>query len=202
MFCESLISVSRTSCTTLRKTQDRLSDDVMLGLRLREGLDLNALARKYGSLAAETVKAGAAEGLRRGWVELVVENEKEEASPHVLVDGDQHLGGERAVEGSIRGSGGDSAGGDTDSARGVGVMERALTVDVDDDCGRGVVTGGTGGGYGVGRVTRLRLSDPDGFLFSNSVISSVFCKLDQLHASGGGQNRSNTPPAAAVAAEL
>lgn len=184
----------------------------MLGLRLREGLDLDALALKYGPLAAETVEAGAAEGLRRGWVELVVESDQEKASTNMVVKGGQHDEGKRAVERSIRGprsdrvyrggerTMGDFIGGNVDGSKGEGLIEGALTTDVDTDHERGVVAGGAGGGVTVGRVKRLRLSDPDGFLFSNSVISSVFCKLDQLHASGRRQSRSSAPPAAAVAA--
>lgn len=141
----------------------------MLGFRLKEGLDLEVVASNYGQTAVRRVEEGVAEGLMRGWVI-------------------------RDLNGS-NGGGGSSG---TNGTSGVGVVDH--TVDIfgtrsgadwrDDNSSRhasieagsgveirtpqGVVSGGSPSG-GLGR---LRLSDPDGFLFSNSVISSVFCELD------------------------
>lgn len=92
----------------------------MLGFRLREGLDLDALAASYGDLAVRRVEAGVAEGLHRGWVVREVGNER----------GGKISGITGSTAPAVRGS--------------------------------------------------LRLSDPDGFLFSNSVISSVFCELQDF----------------------
>lgn len=118
-------------------TQDDLLDDVMLGFRLKEGLDLEALSAKYGATAANTVEAGAAEGLRRGWV-VVEDPSQPNRTIGIIADGTQS---------------GDGGGGEVSRSN-----KRF-----------------------VGR--RLRLSDPDGFLFSNSVISSVFSELERLNRS-------------------
>ncbi|CAM9264081.1 unnamed protein product, partial [Hapterophycus canaliculatus] len=48
--------------------RDALLDDVMLGFRLKEGLDLRVVAEKYGHAAVRRVEKGVAEGLERGWV--------------------------------------------------------------------------------------------------------------------------------------
>lgn len=96
----------------------------MLGFRLREGVDLDALAVTYGDLVVRGIEAGVAEGLERGWV---VRDAFDSASV-------------------------------TSEGRRREHMSRLV--------GRG----------------SLRLSDPDGFLFSNSVISSVFCELQSLGA--------------------
>lgn len=112
----------------------------MLGFRLKEGLDLEALSVKYGALAADTVEAGTAEGLSHGWVVI------EESSEAVTIDSRDVDGGT-----SARGGGGDG--------------------------GEAIETGDRFAGR------RLRLSDPDGFLFSNSVISSVFSELERLNRS-------------------
>lgn len=109
----------------------------MLGFRLREGLDLDAIASKHGNQAALAVEDGSAEGLRLGWV---LREGMEEANYGLFY-------GERARTS-------DSHFGDSRHNQARSVSE----------------------GY---RRGRLRLSDPEGFLFSNSVISSVFCELDK-----------------------
>lgn len=157
----------------------------MLGLRLKEGLDLDVVASNYGQTAVHRVEEGVAEGLRRGWVVR-----------------DQN------------GSNGGGGGGDTNGTGGVDVVDQGVDVfrvrsgtegvsqansvgaancgvDCRDDdssghagiearSGGGIETaqGVLGGASPSGGLGRLRLSDPDGFLFSNSVISSVFCELD------------------------
>ena len=108
----------------------------MLGFRLREGLDLDALASEYGTRAAKMVKEGCKEGVRQGWV---LQDDIDETSVTLNASGRR-----RFVTGT------DGAGG-----------ERSMRC----------------------RRRTLRLSDPEGFLFSNSVISSVFCKLDEWQAS-------------------
>lgn len=115
--------------------KDALFDDVMLGFRLKEGLDLDALASRYGTRAARNVEEGAAEGIDRGWV--LRDHEDGGAAGRVSAS---------ARKISFEGGGG----GDSEGLSPEGLMK-----------------------WG-----RLRLSDPDGFLFSNSVISSVFCELD------------------------
>lgn len=134
----------------------------MLGFRLKEGLDLDALALKYGDLAADTVRAGAAEGLQRGWVVEFLANETS------------------ATVNMKRGAGSDcDANSRRDPVRHESSGGRIKTVAVGSEVGRG--GSGRGPGSEPGReVRRLRLSDPDGFLFSNSVISSVFCALEEL----------------------
>lgn len=109
----------------------------MLGFRLREGLDLDAIASKHGNRAALAVEDGSAEGLRLGWVL----REGMEEAHYSLSHGDG--------AGRIGSCFGDSR------------HNQAQSVS------------------GASRRGRLRLSDPEGFLFSNSVISSVFCELDK-----------------------
>lgn len=106
----------------------------MLGFRLREGLDLDAIASKHGNRVALAVQDGSAEGLRLGWVL----REGMEKDNYGLFHG------ERARRTGSR-------------------FGDSRHNQVSEGCRRG----------------RLRLSDPEGFLFSNSVISSVFCELDK-----------------------
>ena len=114
----------------------------MLGFRLREGLDLEVVASRYGRTAVRRVEEGVAEGLQRGWV-------IRELKPSGCGGG-----GKNDMDvGDVRGESEE----EQDSRR---KPQRA-------------VLGGRSEGLGT-----LRLSDPDGFLFSNSVISSVFCELD------------------------
>eukprot|EP00752_Nemacystus_decipiens_P017486 g15677.t1 len=51
------------------RERDALLDDVMLGFRLKEGLDLEVVASNYGHTAVRRVEEGVAEGLRRGWLD-------------------------------------------------------------------------------------------------------------------------------------
>ncbi|CBJ30711.1 coproporphyrinogen III oxidase [Ectocarpus siliculosus] len=173
---------SRPSREALER--DALLDDVMLGFRLKEGLDLRVVASKYGHSAARRVEEGATEGMRQGWV-------VRDTAARGSRGGDAGAGGEKGgrnvgrvdddfVYDGGRGSsstlGAGSAAGDvgdhgrTSPGRGFpddrsgGQEDRRAEVASD---------GGPRGEWGT-----LRLSDPDGFLFSNSVISSVFCELD------------------------
>lgn len=121
----------------------------MLGFRLKEGLNLEAVASRYGRTAVRRIEEGIAEGLTRGWV------------IH-----EQRSSGSRGGGGGVGGIGGDSG------SRGDCRTEHAGAVGGGED-EKGQNSGGGGEGLGT-----LRLADPDGFLFSNSVISSVFCELD------------------------
>lgn len=135
----------------------------MLGFRLKEGLDLEVVASHYGHTAVRRVEEGVAEGLRRGWVirEQINSNGSDGS------DGGGG-GGERGGSGSgTNGTGGVGVGEDAD-----GFDTRSGTEGVTE------TTKVESGGSPRGGLGRLRLSDPDGFLFSNSVISSVFCELD------------------------
>lgn len=157
--------------TMLRPWQDALLDDVMLGFRLKEGLDLEAVATKYGCNAVRRIEEGVAEGLRHGWV---VHEQYDGVGVGVGVSdggGDISAGGRASNGGSESVSNARSAGSST-----------AARVEVGGGSGGGSegrralrVESGRGASGGLGR---LRLSDPEGFLFSNSVISSVFCELD------------------------
>ncbi|CAM9602863.1 unnamed protein product [Ectocarpus sp. 4 AP-2014] len=173
---------SRPSREALER--DALLDDVMLGFRLKEGLNLQVVASKYGHSAARRVEEGATEGLRLGWVvrdaaargscggDAVAGVEKGDRNVG-RVDDFVHDGGRGSSsstlgEGSAAGNVGDH--GRTSPGRGLpddgggGHEDRTAQV---------ASNRGPRGEWGI-----LRLSDPDGFLFSNSVISSVFCELD------------------------
>lgn len=161
----------------------------MLGFRLKEGLDLEVVALTYGQTAVRRIEEGVAEGLRRGWV--IRDQHGSDVSDGRSGDGgtddtgsdgvvDQGVG----IVGTRRGTEGVSQANSDDGTncgvdwRGNGSSGRAGV-----EAGGGgkietVVEGVVGGGTPAGGLGRLRLSDPDGFLFSNSVISSVFCKLD------------------------
>lgn len=146
----------------------------MLGFRLKEGLDLEAVASRYGRTAVRLIEEGIAEGLARGWV---IHERKRSGSSGGGV------GGGEGSDMDVGGIGGDGSRGGTGRAEagGGGEEEKVQDGDGDGDGGgrRGrrrppsSVSGSRGEGLGT-----LRLSDPDGFLFSNSVISSVFCELD------------------------
>lgn len=157
----------------------------MLGFRLKEGLDLQVVASKYGHSAARRVEEGAAEGLRHGWV-------VRDTAARGSHGGNVGAGGEKAgrkvgrVDDDVVHDGGR---GSSSSTLGAG----SAAGDVGDH-GRTSPGGALADDRSVGREDRtaevasnsgsrdewgtLRLSDPDGFLFSNSVISSIFCKLD------------------------
>ena len=89
-------------------------DEIMVGLRLREGIDMQALEERRGNEWTHKVLAGAKPALTSGWMSL---------SPVGSVD-----------------------------AAGVAMKSPQ-------------------------RQTRLRLTDPDGFLHSNAVISDIFAAL-------------------------
>lgn len=182
----------------------------MLGFRLSEGIDLDELAVKYGSSAAEKVETGAAEGLRCGWVELAIEPAAAAATAaevvgavHMKPRGSHAVSSNNNIIRTLRSSRGSGGRGEMESVEGLsssGVGSGASR-DGDEGVGEEIQRSGlprgtteVGGGEtgsevegGAGsRITgrrKLRLSDPDGFLFSNSVISSVFCELDKLKAS-------------------
>lgn len=159
---------------------------VMLGFRLREGLDLDAIASEYGARAASTIAKGAEEGIRRGWVVLQDENGSDggdgvdrSSSPCMNAGVDGHDCAVKGVESTIN-----STINSTEMRNGI----------------HKVPVEGSGSGRGssegesietslgsLNRRGRLRLSDPDGFLFSNSVISSVFCELDGWKRSSGSE---------------
>lgn len=129
-------------------------DDVMLGFRLKEGLDLDTVASKYGERAARVVEIGASEGLHCGWVF------------------------HEDRDGGVRMSGGD----DAVRNRGFSTVDSSIGLDVFGKRVDGIDVRETkeerrSDTSSSGRGT-LRLSDPEGFLFSNSVISSIFCELD------------------------
>ncbi|CAN0180841.1 unnamed protein product [Ectocarpus sp. 13 AM-2016] len=167
------------------RERDALLDDVMLGFRLKEGLDLRVVASKYGHSAARRVEEGATEGLRRGWVvrdaaargirggDAVAGGEKGDRNvgrvdDDFVYDGGRGSSSSTLDAGSVAGNVGDH--GRTSPGRGLaddrGGGHEDRTADVASNSG-------PRGEWGT-----LRLSDPDGFLFSNSVISSVFCELD------------------------
>ncbi|CAM9542296.1 unnamed protein product [Scytosiphon promiscuus] len=200
--------------------RDALLDDVMLGFRLKEGLDLQVVAENYGPAAVRRVEEGVAEGLQRGWV--IRER------PTGISAGAGVVGGGSDVV-VVAGGGGEKVGNKRSDQERRGGRVRVDAVETPENCSKGVAgattlddvgnpgrssgiaeganvgaddEGAAGNGKeelgaaaaaaagaksanssGVG-LGRLRLSDPDGFLFSNSVISSVFCELD-----GWGRNR-------------
>lgn len=156
----------------------------MLGFRLKEGLDLRVVASKYGHSAARRVEEGATEGLRLGWV-------VRDTAARGSHGGDAGAGGEKGSRNVGRADDdfGYDGGRGSSSTLGAG----SAAGDVGD---HGRISPGRGlpddrGGVREDRTAEvasssgprgewatLRLSDPDGFLFSNSVISSVFCELD------------------------
>lgn len=156
--------------------QDALLDDVMLGFRLKEGLDLEVVASNYGQTAVRRVEEGVAEGLRRGWV-IRDENGRKRSGGSAKVGQGVDVSGTRS--GTNCASQASSVGGNDGAVDGhdIGSSGRAGVEAAGgggEEATQGILSGGTPSG-GLGR---LRLSDPDGFLFSNSVISSVFCELD------------------------
>ncbi|CAI5495674.1 unnamed protein product [Closterium sp. Naga37s-1] len=146
--------------------EEELLDTVMLGLRLGEGLGMPELAGRFGGEAAVAVGKALLKFVEAGLVEIV----------QVLSDGRMEVVGRekkylRALEQQW----------DVMAARekgGVGI--------VGDGVKGGVVEGptarrGSEGGEGAGGRQhvrwpdlRMRLTDPEGFLVSNDVISSVF----------------------------
>lgn len=163
--------------------QDALLDDVMLGFRLKEGLDLDVVASNYGQTAVRRIEEGVAEGLRRGWV--IRDRNGSNSSDGGGTSGTGGVG----VVGQVADALGTRSG--TEGVSKANSVGADCVVDWRDDDSSGRAGGEAGGGgeietaQGVvsggspsGGLGRLRLSDPDGFLFSNSVISSVFCELD------------------------
>lgn len=168
----------------------------MLGFRLKEGLDLEVVASSYGQAAVRRVEQGVAEGLRRGWV-----IRDRNGSSNGDGDGDGSGGGGSGGRGtSVAGGVGvaDKCVDFLDARGSAECVSQANSVggadcgaawrDEDSSSNGGIAAGdggereamqgvGSGGSPGSG-LGSLRLSDPEGFLFSNAVISSVFCELD------------------------
>ena len=184
--------------------QDALLDDVMLGFRLKEGLDLDTLADKYGHDAASRVEEGAKEGLTRGWVL----HDGKDACRGGVAGG--HDGGRSSSDRSnskplksgtntVNSSGSEITSSSYSRSVSAGVGVAVVGGDVEVGTGEeSVASGANGGGSrqqgegdgeGKGSRGRLHLSDPDGFLFSNSVISSVFCELDEWQSGKDRRSR-------------
>ena len=184
--------------------QDALLDDVMLGFRLKEGLDLDTLADKYGHDAASRVEEGAKEGLTRGWVL----HDGKDACRGGVAGG--HDGGRSSSDRSnskplksgtntVNSNGSEITSSSYSRSVSAGVGVAVVGGDVEVGTGEeSVASGANGGGSrqqgegdgeGKGSRGRLHLSDPDGFLFSNSVISSVFCELDEWQSGKDRRSR-------------
>lgn len=163
----------------------------MLGFRLKEGLDLEVVASKYGQTAVRRVEEGVAEGLRRGWVvrDQNGSNGGDGGSGGCIDSGTNDTSGVGVVHQDVDAFGTRSGTEGVSLASSVGGTDCGDSWRDDGSSGHaGIDSGGggetettkgvTSGGGPRGGLGRLRLSDPDGFLFSNSVISSVFCELD------------------------
>ncbi|CAN0408491.1 unnamed protein product, partial [Ectocarpus fasciculatus] len=122
--------------------RDALLDDVMLGFRLKEGLDLRVVASKYGHSAARRVEEGASEGLRLGWV-------VRDTAARGSHGGDVGAGGEKGGRKAGRvdvddGAVCDGARGSS-STLGAGSASGAVGDDGRSSTGRGLSDGGSGG---------------------------------------------------------
>eukprot|EP00903_Cladosiphon_okamuranus_P015355 g14181.t1 len=170
------------------RERDALLDDVMLGFRLKEGLDLDFVASTYGQTAVRRVEQGVAEALRRGWV-IRDQNCSNVGSEDGGGSGTDGIGNDGVVHQDVDVFGTRSGTEGMREASSVGGTKCDVDWRSNGSLGRPGVEAGSdgrietiegvvGGGPPAGGLGRLRLSDPDGFLFSNSVISSVFCELD------------------------
>ena len=128
---------------------DQLLDTVMLRLRLADGLDLAAIAERHGTVAADRIMAALSPHLDSGLMSAVARRMRPSG---VSESADREMWQRRAA-----GSAGEPwLAGLEDDMQGTG----------DNDRGRRQPA-----------LPSLRLTDPDGFLVSNGIISDVFAAL-------------------------
>jgi hypothetical protein len=133
----------------------------MLSLRTADGLDLAALGREFGP-EAPVVLAPVLEGHEaRGLVELTRSGGSDSGSG----GGGGGGGGGSGTASSSRDGGGGSRGGGGGSRDGGGGRSAEAA---------GPAAAGAAGAAGAGTIVRARLTDPEGFLLSNAVISDLF----------------------------
>ena len=127
-------------------------DVIMMRLRTAEGLDLREFERSYGSSSARAVASALAPHWREGLVQLC------DSSPSSSRgSSDSRNASAQQQESASSGALGGSRNGNSEQRRTEGVWE-----------------GATEESLGCARV---RLTDPEGFLVSNDVISDVFAVL-------------------------
>jgi hypothetical protein len=132
-------------------------DTLMLRLRTADGLDLAQLRARFGAQALATVLRALAPHQRRGTV-LALDGRGRACSL-----------AEAALE---------------SAAQGAHAAEAAVRpAEGADEAGPGR---GSGAGAAAG-CARVRLSDPEGFLLSNDIISDVFAAFDVTSGSDEGR---------------
>ncbi len=132
-----------------QSVSDQLLDTVMLRLRLADGLDLAAIAEQHGTVAANRILAALEPRLDSGLVS-VAEGQQRPSGPLESADREMWQGRAASTAGEPRLSGSE---------------ERVQG------------TGHHGNGRRQSVWPCLRLTDPDGFLVSNDIISDVFAAL-------------------------
>ncbi len=138
---------------------EQLLDHVMLRLRLSDGLDLAHVAARFGAAAAAAIAAALAPHVKAGLAEVVVGSAGQApALFDVSMPVAQHVG----LADALAGFGGASSAPRT--------KRRSAAQHAGDRDASGI-------GEGLhGRV--VRLTDPEGFLVSNDIISDVFVSLE------------------------
>ena len=133
-----------------------LQTELMLALRTDVGVNTAAIAARFPrdglGAAAAAACADAARELPAAWIEFEVDHSTSEKAADAHVAGESTSGEQTAGE--------QAAGGDARAPTGETVP-------------RGEATSGEGA------ARRLRLRDPEGLLFSNDAISTVFARLDE-----------------------
>jgi flagellar biosynthesis/type III secretory pathway protein FliH len=135
---------------------EALLEGLMVALRTSDGFDLDACARAFGPKAAHAIAAAALPAQARGLAQLVGLGGGGPASAAAAAHRHASSAGVADAEGNAEGDTKGNAEGDT----------------------KGNAEGDTkGSAEGSSRGT-LRLTDPEGFLFSNDVISTLFAALE------------------------
>ena len=136
---------------------ETLQTELMLALRTDVGVNTAAIAARFPrdglGAAAAAACADAARELPAAWVEFELDHSTSEQTADDHADAGGSTGGEQT-------SG-----------------EHAAAADAGAPTGETTPRGEAGGGEGGAR--RLRLRDPEGLLFSNDAISTVFARLDE-----------------------
>ncbi|CAI5479575.1 unnamed protein product [Closterium sp. Yama58-4] len=152
--------------------EEELLDTVMLGLRLGEGLGMPELAGRFGAEAAAAVGKALQKFVNAGLVETV--QVMPDGSMEVLGAGKQCVGVlEQQLDAIVAQEIWDAQHG---RVRESGERTRV----VEGHSGKRGIEGGESAGAGgddgevILQGLRMRLTDPEGFLVSNDVISSVF----------------------------
>ena len=159
--------------------EDALLDTVMLRLRTSDGLDMASFGAAYGHEAAATVRSSLQRHVQSG---LVLELPR---LPIIITEPVMMVAGVPAEsQGGCPPSGSGEAGEATPSSAAPAAAGDQRVPSAEDGAAAGdggssgsAKDGGSSSSSGISAASwdyRIRLSDPEGFLLSNSIISDVF----------------------------